>query len=88
MELVRLINGMRLPPPARAHCLRTLAHVLESSHPVRKTNLSQIAAFYSLMSDHEEGTRVWAEVVTELVRATAPGSPENRLARSMGPDPA
>jgi hypothetical protein len=84
-ELVRLINGMGLPPHARAHCLSTLATTLENDAHVRKTNLSLLnnRAFYSPMSDHEAGKSVWAEVVAELVRATLPGSPENRLARSI-----
>jgi len=82
-ELVRLINGMGLSPQARAHCLITLTTTLESDAHVRKTNLSHMSAFYSPMSDHEAGKRVWAEVSAELVRATLPGSPENRLARSI-----
>ena len=82
-ELVRVINGMMLPPHARSHCLSTLATVLESSAHARKTNLSHIGVLYSPMSDQEAGRSVWADVVQELVRATAPGSPENRLARSM-----
>jgi|694.fasta_scaffold76858_2 hypothetical protein len=82
-ELVRLINGMGLPPHARSHCLSTLATTLESSSHARKTSLSHIAAFYSPMSDHQAGKSVWEDVVTDLVRATAPGSSENRLARSM-----